>query len=71
MNFMQDRQEEQTKAETRARLELEKYHVECVSVLICQIMLPQELMDTQDEEDYRTAADYAVPGRTEGPGNKD
>jgi uncharacterized membrane protein YqiK len=47
MNFMQDRQEEQKKAEDRARLELEKYHVECVSVLICQIMLPQELMDTQ------------------------
>ena len=50
MNFMQDRQEEQTKAESRARLELEKYHVECVSVLICQIMLPQELMDTQTKK---------------------
>jgi len=50
MNFMQDRQEEQTKAETRARMELEKYHVECVSVLICQIMLPQELMDTQTKK---------------------
>jgi regulator of protease activity HflC (stomatin/prohibitin superfamily) len=50
MNFMQDRQEEQTKAETRARLELEKYHVECVSVLICQIKLPQELMDTQTKK---------------------
>jgi regulator of protease activity HflC (stomatin/prohibitin superfamily) len=47
MNFMQDRQEEQHKAEERARTELEKYHVECVSVLICQIKLPQELMDTQ------------------------
>ena len=47
MNFMQDRQEEQRKAEERARKELEKYHVECVSVLICQIMLPQDLMDTQ------------------------
>lgn len=47
MNFMQDRQEEQTKAENRARSELEKYHVECVSVLICQITLPQNLMDTQ------------------------
>lgn len=47
MNFMQDRQEEQKKAEDRARLELEKYHVECVSVLICQIKLPQDLMDTQ------------------------
>ena len=50
MNFMQDRQEEQTKAEVRARLELEKYHVECVSVLICQIKLPQELMDTQTKK---------------------
>jgi uncharacterized membrane protein YqiK len=47
MNFMQDRQDEQFKAETRARNELEKYHVECVSVLICQIKLPQELMETQ------------------------
>lgn len=47
MNFLQDRQDEQKKAEERARLELEKYHVECVSVLICQIRLPQELMDTQ------------------------
>lgn len=47
MNFMQDRQEEQRKAEERARIELEKYHVECVSVLICQIRLPQQLMDTQ------------------------
>ncbi|HNY15574.1 MAG TPA: SPFH domain-containing protein, partial [Bacteroidales bacterium] len=47
MNFMQDRQDEQRKAEERARVELEKYHVECVSVLICQIKLPQDLMDTQ------------------------
>lgn len=47
MNFMQDRQEEQRKAEARAREELERYHVECVSVLICQINLPQDLMDTQ------------------------
>jgi len=47
MSFMQDRQDEQKKAEERARVELEKYHVECVSILICQIKLPQELMDTQ------------------------
>ncbi|HNX66806.1 MAG TPA: SPFH domain-containing protein [Bacteroidales bacterium] len=47
MNFMQDRQEEQRKAEEHTRYELEKYHVECVSVLICQIKLPQQLMDTQ------------------------
>ncbi|HEY5999769.1 MAG TPA: SPFH domain-containing protein [bacterium] len=47
MNFMQDRQEEQRKAEDRAKSELERYHVECVSVLICQINLPQDLMDTQ------------------------
>jgi regulator of protease activity HflC (stomatin/prohibitin superfamily) len=50
MNFMQDRQEEQRKAEDRAKAELEKYHVECVSVLICQIMLPQDLMDTQTKK---------------------
>lgn len=47
MNFLQSRSEEQTKAETRARIDLEKYHVECVSVLICQIKLPEELMQTQ------------------------
>jgi uncharacterized membrane protein YqiK len=47
MNFMQNRQNEQTNAEERARKGLEKYHVECVSVLICQIKLPQELMETQ------------------------
>jgi len=47
MNFLQNRQEEQTRAEDRARTSLEKYHVECVSVLICQINLPQELMETQ------------------------
>lgn len=50
MNFMQDRQDEQKKAEERARFELEKYHAECVSVLICQINLPQELMDTQTKK---------------------
>lgn len=47
MGFMQNRSEEQDRAEARARLDLEKYHVECVSVLICQIQLPQELMQTQ------------------------
>jgi regulator of protease activity HflC (stomatin/prohibitin superfamily) len=47
MNFMQDRADEQAKAEARAREELEKYHVECVSVLISQIVLPQELMSIQ------------------------
>lgn len=45
MNFMQDRADEQSKAEARTREELEKYHVECVSVLISQIILPQELME--------------------------
>lgn len=49
MNFMQDRQSEQKKAEEAARFELERYHVECVSVLICQINLPHELMKTQTE----------------------
>lgn len=47
MNFLQSRSEEQTKAEARARADLERYHVECVSVLICQIKLPEDLMQTQ------------------------
>ena len=50
MGFMQDRQDEQKKAEDRARRELETYHVDCVSVLICQIELPQDLMDTQTKK---------------------
>lgn len=44
MSFMQDRAVEQEKAEIRAREEMEKYHVECVRVLISQIILPEELM---------------------------
>jgi uncharacterized membrane protein YqiK len=47
MNFLQSRSEEQAKAELRARADLERYHVECVSVLICQIRLPEDLMQTQ------------------------
>ncbi len=47
MNFMQDRAVEQAKAEERTSVELQKYHVECVSVLISQIILPQELMEIQ------------------------
>ncbi len=49
MNFMQDRAVEQAKALERAKDELEKYHVECVSVLISQIILPQELMSIQTQ----------------------
>jgi regulator of protease activity HflC (stomatin/prohibitin superfamily) len=47
MNFLQDRALEQVKAEERAREELERYHCECVSVLISQIILPPELLDIQ------------------------
>jgi regulator of protease activity HflC (stomatin/prohibitin superfamily) len=46
MKFMQDRHEEQRKAEQHVRAELARYHVECVSVLICQIILPERLMQT-------------------------
>ena len=49
MNFMQNRAVEQTKAEERTRIELTKYHCECVSVLISQIILPQELMQIQTQ----------------------
>ncbi|MFA6995468.1 MAG: SPFH domain-containing protein [Patescibacteria group bacterium] len=47
MNFMKDRHDEQKKAEDHTREELAKYHVELVSVLICQIDLPADLMATQ------------------------
>lgn len=46
MKFMQDRHVEQSKAEDHVAKELAKYHVECVSVLICQIKLPERLMET-------------------------
>ena len=46
MQFMQDRHEQQNKAEQHIIDELAKYHVECVSVLICQIVLPERLMET-------------------------
>ncbi|MBF0492206.1 MAG: hypothetical protein HQM15_05445 [Deltaproteobacteria bacterium] len=46
MKFLQDRYDEQKKAEQHVNEELKKYHVECVSVLICQIVLPERLMQT-------------------------
>lgn len=46
MQFMQDRYEEQRKAEEHSAEELQRYHVQCVSVLICQIKLPDRLMQT-------------------------
>ncbi len=46
MKFMQDRHEEQRKAGEHIVEELRRYHVECVSVLICQIVLPERLMQT-------------------------
>lgn len=46
MLFMQDRHEQQKKAEEHVKDELARYYVECVSVLICQIKLPERLMQT-------------------------
>jgi regulator of protease activity HflC (stomatin/prohibitin superfamily) len=47
MQFMQDRHEQQQLALERAISELSQYHVEVLSVLICQIVLPADLMETQ------------------------
>lgn len=58
MSFMSNRKDEQVKAEDHVRAELEKYHVECVSVLICQIILPQDLMDTQT---HKIIAEQQLP----------
>lgn len=47
MRFLQDRHIQQDDALSKAKQELEKYHVEVLSVLICQIQIPEELMLTQ------------------------
>src|SRR5437868_3315255 len=44
MAYLQNRHEEQERAEARVRAHLLKYHVDVVNVLICHIHLPEELM---------------------------
>lgn len=50
MAYLQNRHEEQERAEARVRIHLLKYHVDVVNVLICHIHLPEELMKTQTEK---------------------
>ena len=50
MTYLQNRHEEQERAEARVRAHLLKYHVDVVNVLICHIHLPEELMKTQTEK---------------------
>lgn len=50
MAYLQNRHEEQERAESRVRMHLLKYHVDVVNVLICHIHLPEELMKTQTEK---------------------
>jgi uncharacterized membrane protein YqiK len=50
MAYLQNRHEEQERAESRVRAHLLKYHVDVVNVLICHIHLPEELMKTQTEK---------------------
>lgn len=50
MSYLQNRHEEQERAETRVRVHLLKYHVDVVNVLICHIRLPEDLMKTQTEK---------------------
>ena len=50
MAYLQNRHEEQERAEARVRVHLLKYHVDVVNVLICHIRLPEELMKTQTEK---------------------
>src|SRR2546430_5929185 len=50
MAYLQNRHEEQERAEARVRAHLLKYHVDVVNVLICHIHLPEELMRTQTEK---------------------
>ena len=50
MAYLQNRHEEQERAEARVRAHLLKYHVDVVNVLICHIHLPEELMKKQTEK---------------------
>jgi uncharacterized membrane protein YqiK len=50
MAYLQNRHEEQERAEARVRMHLLKYHDDVVNVLICHIHLPEELMKTQTEK---------------------
>src|SRR5258706_4211080 len=50
MAYLQNRHEEQERAEARVRMHLLKYHVDVVNVLICHIRLTEELMKTQTEK---------------------
>src|SRR6187399_641716 len=50
MAYLQNRHEEQERAEARVRMHLLKYHVDVVNVLICHIHLPEDLMKTQTEK---------------------
>src|SRR4029450_3156828 len=50
MAYLQNRHEEQERAEARVRAHLLKYHVDVVNVLICHIHLPEELMNPQTQK---------------------
>lgn len=50
IDFLSNREVEQKKAEDDIRRILAKYHVECVSVLIVQIELPQALLETKTQK---------------------
>src|ERR1044072_6892528 len=50
MAYLQNRHEEQERADARVRANLLKCHVDVVTFLICHIRLPEELMKTQTEK---------------------
>lgn len=70
MKFMQDRHEEQRKAEQHVRAELQRYHVECVSVLICQIILPERLMQTLTDKVVATQQKSMFDAQQEAEGRR-
>jgi uncharacterized membrane protein YqiK len=50
INYQSERSVEQTDAESAVRKDLAQYKVEIVSVMICNIVLPKELMHTTQEK---------------------
>ena len=69
MAYLQNRHEEQERAEARVRAHLLKYHVDVVNVLICHIRLPEELMKTQTESPAPLAQSHTHEKIGKSPGS--
>jgi regulator of protease activity HflC (stomatin/prohibitin superfamily) len=67
INYQSERSMEQTEAENAVRKDLGQYKVEIVSVMICNIVLPKELMHTTQEKNLAQQQEsmYAAQQKSE------